>query len=188
VKCGDEPGIHFLGEWLTNRLAVRLGPPIFGLPYHHGKIDYRLEPDQPILQGRVQGGCDAPSRLEYEGRLTPPKCCRLAVGSPPPENWKPAPSAFAPLREIFQPCEAGTISAWLMERYTAFNAALGRKKFFRVWHPPWPQCAAEIDLKDTSLLTRPWPFFTDAKLIGSNYSPGFDEVWMGRPHRIRLLN
>ncbi|HTB85087.1 MAG TPA: DUF2071 domain-containing protein [Candidatus Sulfotelmatobacter sp.] len=157
VKCGDEPGIHFLAEWLSNRLAVRLGPPIFGLPYHYGKIDYRLEPDQPILQGRVTDEKTG-TQLEYAGVKS--DSLRL-------------------------PCQSVALSAWLMERYTAFNAATGRKKFFRVWHPPWPQCEAEIKLKDISLLTRHWPLFADAKLVGANYSPGFDEVWMGRPHAVR---
>jgi len=59
-----------------------------------------------------------------------------------------------------------------------------RKKFFRVWHPPSPQCEAEIELKDISLLTQHWPWFTNAKLVGTNYSPGFAEVWMGRPHKV----
>jgi uncharacterized protein YqjF (DUF2071 family) len=156
VKCNGEPGIHFLGEWLSNRLAVRLGPPIFGLPYHYGRLDYRLQPDQARLHGRVTDEKTG-TQLEYEG---------LNSASPR------------------LPCEAGTLTEWLMERYTAFNAATGRKKFFRVWHPPWPQCEAEIELRDISLLTRHWPWFTDAKLIGANYSPGFDEVWMGRPHRV----
>src|SRR5678815_4298013 len=40
VRHRDEPGIHFLAEWLTNRLAVKLGPRTFGLPYHLGKITY----------------------------------------------------------------------------------------------------------------------------------------------------
>ena len=158
VKCGDEPGIHFLGEWLSNRLAVRLGPPIFGLPYHYGRLDYRLEPDQPILQGRVTD-TKTGTQLKYDGSMDSPG--------------------------HFHPCQSVALSAWLMERYTAFNAATGRKKFFRVWHPPWPQCEAEITLNDISLLTKNWPLFTNAKLAGANYSPGFKEVWMGRPVAVR---
>ena len=157
VQANGEPGIHFLGEWLSNRLAVRLGPPIFGLPYHYGRLDYQLQPDQTKVQGRVTDAKTG-TQLEYQGLL--PTTSR-------------------------QHSEADTLTEWLMERYTAFNAATGRKKFFRVWHPPWPQCEAEIKLKDISLLTRHWPLFADAKLVGANYSPGFDEVWMGRPHAVR---
>jgi hypothetical protein len=158
VKCHDEPGIHFLAEWLSNRLAVRLGPPIFGLPYHYGRLDYQLQPDQTRLYGRVTDEKTG-TQLEYEGHMDSPG--------------------------HFHPCQSPSVTDWLMERYTAFNAATGCKKFFRVWHPPWPQCEAEITLKDISLLTQPWPFFADTKLIGANYSPGFDEVWMGRPHTVR---
>ena len=173
VKCGDEPGIHFLAEWLSSRLAVRLGPPVFGLPYHYGKIDYRLKSDQPVLQGCVID-TKTGTRLEYEGMISRKgaKARRAGIGG-----------VFAPLREVFQPCDSSSVTEWLMERYTAFNAATGRKKFFRVWHPPWPQCEVEIALKDISLLTKHWPLFNDAKLVGANYSPGFDEVWMGRPHK-----
>jgi hypothetical protein len=71
-----------------------------------------------------------------------------------------------------------------MERYTAFNSAGWQKRFFRVWHPPWPQCAALVTVNDLTLLIRRWPWFKDAQIVGANYSPGLDEVWMGRPHRV----
>lgn len=40
VRHHGEPGIHFLAEWLSNWLAVQLGPRTFGLPYRHGRICY----------------------------------------------------------------------------------------------------------------------------------------------------
>jgi uncharacterized protein YqjF (DUF2071 family) len=40
VRLNGEPGIHFLAEWLSNPLAVRLGPRTFGLPYRYGFIHY----------------------------------------------------------------------------------------------------------------------------------------------------
>ncbi|HZI33018.1 MAG TPA: DUF2071 domain-containing protein, partial [Candidatus Binatia bacterium] len=87
-----------------------------------------------------------------------------------------------PPHSIFQPCETGSLAEWLMERYTAFNSIGRRKRFFRVWHPPWPQCALFVALEETTLLTQRWPWFRAAHLIGAHYSSGFDEVWMGRPH------
>ena len=33
VRHGSETGIHFLAEWLSSRLAAKLGPSTFGLPY-----------------------------------------------------------------------------------------------------------------------------------------------------------
>jgi uncharacterized protein YqjF (DUF2071 family) len=153
---GDgEPGIHFLAEWLTNRLAVRLAPRVFGLPYHFGQLNYDFK-ERFKLSGQVTD-CGTKERVAFTGALETPT--------------------------TFAPSAADSLTEWLMERYTAFNAADGRKRFFRVWHPPWPQCTAAIRLIDRTLLAKNWPWFHDAKLIGANYSPGFDEVWMGRPHK-----
>ena len=162
VRHQGETGIHFLAEWLSNRIAVQLGPRTFGLPYHHGHITYRHDWQHHCLRGRVLDGVTGLA-LDYHA-------CSVAS----------APFAFAP-------CESGSLDEWLMERYTAFNSALGSKRFFRVWHPPWLECPVEIELRDISLLTQNWPWFADAQLIGANFSPGFSEVWMGRPHRIAFL-
>lgn len=156
VRHGDEYGIHFLGEWLSNRLAVRLGPTTFGLPYRYGKITCKPDWRDGNIQGRVVG-VDNRARLAYHGELIAPA--------------------------TFQPCAAGSLDEWLMERYTAFNSAAGRKRFFRVWHRPWPQCAAAVKPDETTLLTAQWPWFESARPVGANFSPGFKEVWMGRPHR-----
>ena len=156
VRHGDECGIHFLAEWLPNRLAVQLGPATFGLPYHYGRIAY----EHDWQNGRIQG------RVSDAGN-----CVRLAYHC----EWI-APASF-------RPCVAGSFDEWLMERYTAFNSAGGRKRFFRVWHPPWPQCAAAVRLDETTLLTNRWPWFKQAQPVGANFSPGFDEVWMGWPGR-----
>jgi uncharacterized protein YqjF (DUF2071 family) len=40
VRKGNESGIYFMTEWLSNRLSVALGPIFFGLPYRHGRIQY----------------------------------------------------------------------------------------------------------------------------------------------------
>lgn len=152
-----EPGIHFLAEWLTKRLAVMLGPGTFGLPYRYGRIAYDLNQPCVGLQGRVTDANNS-TALAFHGDLTAPDC--------------------------YLPAEAGSLTEWLMERYTAFNAAGGRRRYFRVWHPPWPQCAAQVKFDEQTLLAKSWPWFRESKFIGGNYSPGFGEVWMGRPHGI----
>jgi len=156
VRHGSETGIHFLAEWLSSRLAAKLGPPTFGLPYRYGEIDYHHDPNG-VIQGQVEDG-DSGDKFEYQ------TMCR---------NFEPV-----------QPCKAGSLEEWLMERYTAFNSAGRRKRYFRVWHLPWPQCAFSVKLTDATLLARRWQWFQDARLLCANYSPGFDEVWMGRPHRV----
>lgn len=154
VRYGGESGIHFLAEWLTSRLALMLGPTTFGLPYRYGRIRYEHDYENGFLRGRVVD-VKSGEELRYNARPNEPI--------------------------TFQPCTAGSLDEWLMERYTAFNSAAGRKRFFRVWHPPWPQCAVEANLEDKSLITNTWPWFRDARFAGANFSPGFDEVWMGRP-------
>jgi len=74
------------------------------------------------------------------------------------------------------------LEEWLMERYAAFNSAGGGKRFFRVWHPPWPQAPVAVTVEDLALLEESWPFFKSARLIGGTFSPGLRAVWMGRPH------
>lgn len=157
VRQGDERGIHFLAEWLPNPLAVLLGPGTFGLPYRLGRLDYDHQHESGLVRGIVEDA-RTDGLLSYTARIDEGTC--------------------------FTPCPAGSFDEWLMERYTAFNAAQGRRRFFRVWHEPWPQAGVEVRLGDLSLLTETWPFFHDAQLVGANYSPGVRGVWMGRPHRV----
>jgi len=53
VRHADEPGIFFLAEWVPKRIATCLGPPLFGLPYRFGKIEY--EHGERMMRGRVTG-------------------------------------------------------------------------------------------------------------------------------------
>jgi uncharacterized protein YqjF (DUF2071 family) len=156
VRHGSETGIHFLAEWLSSRLAAKLGPATFGLPYRHGRIDYHHDLNGVIRGHVADGGND--DQFAYQAT------CRDSV--------------------VVQPCEIGSRDEWLMERYTAFNSAGWQKRFFRVWHPPWPQFPVSVTVNDLTLLTKRWRWFKDAQPIGANYSPGFDEVWMGRPHAV----
>jgi uncharacterized protein YqjF (DUF2071 family) len=156
VQHENEFGIHFLAEWLSSRLAARLGPATFGLPYRLGRITCNHAAQRGPFQAQVADAVGG-GKLDY----------RACFDS-----------------SALQPCQAGSLDEWLMERYTAFNSAGGRRRFFRVWHPPWPQRAADVQLNDSSLLTQNWQCFEHARQIGANYSPGFDAVWMGRPHGV----
>lgn len=158
VRHNGEPGIHFLTEWLSSRLAVKLGPLTFGLPYRFGKIDYHHNIHDKTISGRVINPHNGDA-FEYRGEI---------------ENEGNA----------FGVCENGSLDEWLMERYTAFNSSGGRRRFFRIWHPPWIQSRALLNIGDMSLLKNPWPLFDHARLVSANYSPGSENVWMGRPHFI----
>jgi uncharacterized protein len=153
VRHRGEPGIYFLAEWLSNPLSVKLGPRTFGLPYRFGRLRYEHAPNGRALRGTV----DAPEgRLEYEGNVR---------GSD------------------FGPSEAGSVTEFVVERYTAFTQRRRRARFFRVWHLPWEQAPVEIEVNADTLIASTGPWWKTAECIGANYSP-CAEVWMGRPHRI----
>lgn len=160
VRNQGEPGIYFLTEYLPNPLSVCLGKPMFGLPYRHGKLNYQHDHKKGQLRGSVVAS-DGSGKLEYVASIDPDTS--------------------------FHPCDAGSREEFLMERYTAFTApsATSPRRFFRIWHPPWPQTRIHVEMLDTSLLTKNWPWFKNARFLGANYSPGFQDVWMGRPHRLR---
>jgi hypothetical protein len=153
VRHNGEPGIFFLAEWLSNRLSVRLGPRIFGLPYRFGHIRYEHANCESVMSGTVEAD---DGLLRYRSR---PSC------------------------EDFRPSEAGSLTEFLLERYTAFTLHRRRCRLFRVWHEPWEQTPIEVDVSANDLLSSTGAWWTSADLIGANYSPGV-EVWMGRPHRI----
>ena len=153
VRHRGEPGIYFLAEWLSNPLSVRLGPRTFGLPYRFGRLTY----DHASIGGALCGTVDArQGRLEYAGEICHPD---------------------------FAPAEPDSLTEFMLERYTAFTQQRNRARFFRVWHLPWEQAAAEIDVSANALLEATGAWWKTAECIGANYSPGA-EVWMGRPHRI----
>jgi len=158
VRHGGERGIYFITEWLSNWLSVQLGPRLYGLPYHHAKISYRHAHEENFLAGKVEVK-NPGGNFNYEARF------------PPGKN--------------FAPCRENSPDEFLLERYTAYTSHGSARRFFRIWHPPWPQTPVEVSVKDDSLLRKTWPWFGAARLVGANYSPGFNDVWMGRAHRVR---
>ena len=153
VRHRGEPGIFFLAEWLPNRLSVFLGPRTFGLPYRFGQLRYDHVAEGSNLRGSVDG---REGSLRYEGSVHSPK---------------------------FTSCETGSLSEFMLERYTAFTHRGNRRRLFRIWHPPWQQASAEIELSADTLIASTGSWWETAEYVDSNYSPGA-EVWMGRPHQI----
>lgn len=162
VRHEGESGIHFLVEWLSNRLACLLGPAVFGLPYQFGKLEYRHDHLRGEFAGVVRDA-RGQALLEYESD---------GSGS---DHLDPAPVS------------ANSLGEFLVERYTAFTARRSRRGFFRVWHEPWKLCRPRINLRRNDLLGRA-PGGTDwgrnARLVDAHYSPGAGNVWMGWPHSI----
>jgi hypothetical protein len=147
-------GIYFLAEWLSNRFCVLLGPRLYGLPYRHGTLEYRHGAETGRVRGTVRGPDGA---LDYQARVAP--------GMP------------------FAPAEEGSLDEFLLERYSAFTFRRGARRRFRVWHEPWRQERIEPEIRRDSLAAATGPWFARARPVAAHYSPGFDEVWMGRPER-----
>ena len=158
VQRDDETGIFFLAEWLSNPLSVALGPRLFGLPYRRGRLNYHHTWETGSLSGKVSDVSGGGS-LTYQASLAVPS--------------------------TFEPCQPGSLSEWLMERYAAFTCVRARSGFFRVWHPPWNQAPLSVKVTENSLLKQAWPFFREAEYVDANFSPGLRDVWMGRPQQIR---
>jgi uncharacterized protein YqjF (DUF2071 family) len=161
VTVKGETGIYFLAEWLSNRLSVVFGPLAFGLPYHFGRMDYNHEWDlaSPCpLAGRVADVKNG-TVFAYDATLTSDRKCRAS--------------------------DHGSLSEWLMERYTAFTEFGNMRRFFRVWHQPWLQAPADVRVTEQSLLDRNWPLFRNSQIVGANFSPELTDVWMGWPHCVR---
>jgi hypothetical protein len=70
-----------------------------------------------------------------------------------------------------------------MERYIAFTSWRGWKRCFRVRHEPWPQCTADAEVLEDSLLTLTGEWARYARFVGANYSPGVRDVRMSWPAR-----
>ncbi|HWL94248.1 MAG TPA: DUF2071 domain-containing protein [Phycisphaerae bacterium] len=156
VRHRGERGIYFLAEWLPNRLSVLLGPPTFGLPYRFGRLRYEHRVDE--LSGEVEDRRQK-LRLAYQG--VPPAGSAMGL------------------------CPPGSLDEFVMERYTAFTCWHGLKRYFRIWHTPWRRQAMDVNLTDCNLLRGSGPWSESASYVGAHFSPGLEDIWMGRPRWFR---
>lgn len=154
VRHGAERGIYFLAEWLPNKLAVTLGPALFGLPYRLGANRYHHE-DAEQVSGEVIDKASGKA-LRY----------------------------IAEKATALRTCDQGTREEFLLERYTAFTEFHGLKRCFHVWHPPWNFSELDAQVADVSLLDCTGSWAAHASLVAAHCAAGFDRVWMGRPRLI----
>jgi uncharacterized protein YqjF (DUF2071 family) len=157
VMHRGELGIYFMTKWVPNKLAAFLGPRTFGLPYRLGDLDYHHHHEKGLLKAEVRtnGGhhdTDTP-RLAYQAKIDP--------------------------HTTYKPCTPDSLDALLLERYTAYTLRFGKLCYFRIWHPPWKQTRINAELSDTTLLDET---VLPTRFISGHYTPGAQNVWMGRPH------
>ena len=147
-----EPGIYFMHEWLSSRLATWLGPRSFGLPYRFARMAYHHEHEHE-RRGKIEAGAGS---FHF--------CATFEANDP-------------------AICALGSLDEFLLERYTAFTQFGTYRRFFRIWHEPWQQVPAKIQIATDNLIHSAGGWWRGARCIGANYSPGVN-VWMGWPHAI----
>ena len=73
IREQDEPGIHFIAEWVPNRLATWVAPPMYGLPYRLGRLAYNptgglVTSGEGTLQFRMTQSAAAPTPSKLGSR------------------------------------------------------------------------------------------------------------------------
>jgi uncharacterized protein YqjF (DUF2071 family) len=137
---------------------ISLPLPTFGLPCAFANVDYR----QNIRSGELRGEVKADTGCF---------------------NY----SAQFDIKNSFNPCPTGSLAEFAMERYTGFFYRGNRVKIFRAWHPAWLQTGVDVNINDASLLTKKFSWFKEAKLVDANFTPGFNEVALGRVHSLENM-
>ncbi len=161
VRHGDESGIYFLAEWMSDWLCTQIGPWLYGLPYRWGRHEFEWNGGQ-FVRGNVQAR-DGTGAFSFEA----------VVHAGDEVN-----------DEVWRGCESGSRDEFLLERYTAFTWHHGPARLFRIWHEPWLQRGAEAVIKDDSLIRAYTPWWNQAEYAGTSFSPGAFDIWMGRPRRV----
>jgi uncharacterized protein YqjF (DUF2071 family) len=193
VRHKGEPGIYFMREWLSSRMATWLGPCSFGLPYRFARIDYHR--NHVILSGAKRSRRISRRYLKDfmsgfldfarndGGRTRNRGCVRKGGEFRRHVQAKEGCLSYraAPVKENFETCTPGSLDEFLLERYTAFTQFGKRRRFFRIWHEPWQQVPAKIQISADDLIRSTGAWWRAARCLGANYSPGVN-VWMGWPH------
>ena len=122
VRHGDERGIFFLAEWIPNRLAVFLGPRLYGLPYRFGELNHSIDSESRMTREVNCGG----KQLR----------CRATLDDP----------------NSFQTCAAGSEAEFLLERSTAFTSRDRVLRRFRIRHECWLQAPVSVAVERQDLL------------------------------------
>lgn len=157
VRAEAGPGIHFLAEWIPNRLSAWLGPRTYGLPYRLGCLNCDLDGANGGV-GRI--AVDDPA-LNAGLRLTfPARTATLTTA------------------------RTGGAEDFLLERYTAYTCRNGVRRCFQVAHEPWRFHAVDWLRTDPALLDRAFTWFAAARFHSAHRTPGVCEVRMSRPAKI----
>ena len=151
VRHAGEQGIYFLCEWIPNRLAALIGPPLYGLPYRVGRLRYQYDRTTGVARHQVAAG----ERLEFDVDMG------VNIG--------------------FDPVVCGSLDEFLLERYVAFTRCRGKSMCFRVRHEPWEQKRVNVRMGRTDLLAIAGLNVGEMEYVGANFSPGAKDVGLSAP-------
>ncbi len=89
VNVQGRRAIYFIAEWIPNRLAYLVGPRLYGLPFHLGRLDYSADQRRSRGSPRKSAAPRATGRwIIFSWSATPPSqaataaiaCSRSATG------------------------------------------------------------------------------------------------------------
>ena len=152
---GARRGSLFFAEWVPKRIATRLGPPLFGLPYRFGRIEY--EHGERMMRGCVTGCGTGFSRkaARNDARCFAP-CERGSLDEFLLERYV-AFTEWHGLRRMFQVRHEPWPQARL--EVTVVDESLLRERF--TWWPETRQVSANFS-PGASTVTIGWPQFVKA--------------------------
>ncbi|MGH8018949.1 MAG: DUF2071 domain-containing protein [Opitutaceae bacterium] len=154
VRGAAGPGIHFIAEWINNPLSARVGPSSYGLPYRKAAMT------REFMHG---------SGLR-----------RIAVRD---AETNAAASLVVPITPDAPPrkAAAGSLDAFLLERYRAYTHTGGKSRHFEINHPRWLAAPFRLARSNMQLLDDLYPWFKYTTFIGGHLAAGFEDVVMGPP-------
>jgi uncharacterized protein YqjF (DUF2071 family) len=154
--AGD--GIQFLTEWMDNPISLHLGPLLYGLPYRRGRFDCETYGPDGSTSLRVTDAAAGAS-------------LHVSVGA---------------VRTPTEPVAPGSLDEFLLEKHIAYTQRSAMSRFFRISHPHWQVVRPTVLAIDDGLIRLHCPWFKTATLRLAHASPGFQNVAMGRPYRVRV--
>lgn len=154
VRFRGEPGVFFLWGWLSRPAGLPLPDEPLGLTCSCADINYSHAPTNGLISGSVRA---------HDRSFTHTS---ILDGNQ------------------FAPCPAGSLTDFIMERYTGFYWHNGIPRTFRAAHEPWQSVELEPRISDLSLVTTPFPWFAAAGLAEARLCAKCPNVSLGRPHRL----
>jgi len=123
VTCGGWPGVLFFSLDAGHPLAVAGARKLLGLPYFRARMS---------LEQTEDGVRFSSARLRGRG-----------AGAGFEGIYRPTGEAA--------PARAGTLEAWLTERYRLYNANRGGVTYIDIHHVPWPLQPAELKCRANTI-------------------------------------